>query len=344
MLQAKFHVIFIVAGLCIFAGCSNPEYKTKTQQTDTSAEILGDRYSNPEYDLALGMPASWALVEKPVPLPGRKDKVISLYKKESETQQEFPLGVHEEPNHSYITIWPGGIGTELPAGDYASFERAKNIPELSFAVDSTKSKILQLDGGTAWAYFIVPENPPESWSDYGFIFAQIQILNHETSCFDEKTGKELTMKACNFLAGDRFVRKGTINEQDAAIIQHILKAISLREIRKKKAASDLINIENPTPGMSISSPLTIKGKAKGYWYHEGGFTIKLYDASDRLLAETTAEADGEWMTEQFVPFEATITFDAPGDQRGRLIFERANPSGLPKNEQSHSVPVAFSTP
>lgn len=344
MLQAKSHIFPLAAGLCLLISCSNPDSKTKTQPAGTNqrndADILDDWYSNPEYDLALGMPASWVLVEEP--LPEREHKVINLYKKAAETDQELQLNIHSDPKYSYITIWPGGIGTELPPGEYASFNRAKNVPELSFTVDSAQSKILQLDGGTAWAYFIVPENPPESWSDSGFIFAQIQISNHKTSCFDEETGEELAMKECNFMTGDRFVRKGTINEQDAAIIHRILNTISLEEVRKKEAASDMIEIENPAPGMDISSPLTIKGEAKGHWYYEGIFTIKLYDASDRLLAETTAEADGEWMTEQFVPFETTISFEASDDQRGRLVFERANPSGLPQNDQSHAVPVVFS--
>lgn len=122
--------------------------------------------------------------------------------------------------------------------------------------------------------------------------------------------------------------------------------VSPRDPGRKEAAGagDMIDVESPASGTKISSPLTVKGKAKGYWYHEGMFTIKLYDtATDSLLAKTTAEADGKWMTEQFVPFEATLTFKARGNQRGRLVFERANPSGLPQNEQSYSVPVIFSS-
>lgn len=337
------YAMLIAAGCSIFLACSNPDPVTKKQPADTSrvdsVETLDDRYSNPEFNLAFRMPSSWILVEEPI--SQREEKAINLFKKGTGAEQDLPLGVHAEADHSYISILPGGWGTELPNSQYSSFTQAEENLGLSFGIDTAKSKILHLKDGSPWAYFIAPAEPPENWSDSGFIFAQIQTKQDTTYCIDAETGEKQPVKRCDYSQGDQYIREGERNEKDATIIHNILASFSLEEIQEKEAASEMIEIENPTQNMDISSPLTIKGEAKGYWYYEGLFTIKLYTANDSLLAETTAEADGKWMTEQFVPFETTITFETPDDQRGRLVFERANPSGLPQNEQSHTLPVIF---
>jgi hypothetical protein len=48
------------------------------------------------------------------------------------------------------------------------------------------------------------------------------------------------------------------------------------------------------------------------------------------------------MTNEFVPFEATLTFTKPTTETGTVVFQRDNPSGLPENDQSVSIPIYFS--
>lgn len=105
--------------------------------------------------------------------------------------------------------------------------------------------------------------------------------------------------------------------------------------------NDLIIVENPAPNQLISSPFQIKGKARGYWYFEASFPARLLDANGVELAVMPIQANGEWMTEDFVPFIATITFAQPSTATGRLVLQKDNPSGLPEHDAQLSIPVRF---
>lgn len=105
--------------------------------------------------------------------------------------------------------------------------------------------------------------------------------------------------------------------------------------------SEIIMIDNPRPNTKISSPLTITGQARGTWYFEAVFPVEVRDGNDKLIASGQAQAQGDWMTEDFVPFTATLEFEKPASAPGILILKKNNPSELPKNEKSLIVPVKF---
>ncbi len=104
-----------------------------------------------------------------------------------------------------------------------------------------------------------------------------------------------------------------------------------------------IHVESPKANDNISSPLTIKGEARGNWYFEASFPIALYDAKNILLVEAPAQADGEWMTEDFVPFKLTLTFPKPTTSSGKLVLKKDNPSGLPELDEHIEIPVLFAS-
>jgi hypothetical protein len=104
---------------------------------------------------------------------------------------------------------------------------------------------------------------------------------------------------------------------------------------------DLIVVENPRAREEISSPLFISGKARGYWFFEASFPIELVDENNNLIAQTIAQAKGEWMTEDFVPFEATLNFVNPKANKGFLIFRKDNPSGLKEHYDELRVSIIF---
>lgn len=104
---------------------------------------------------------------------------------------------------------------------------------------------------------------------------------------------------------------------------------------------NLIQVDAPVANATVSSPLTVTGKARGYWYFEASFPVKLYDANNNLLAVQPAQAQGDWMTENFVPFSVTLTFPTPATPTGTLVLEKDNPSGEPQNDDSISIPVQF---
>jgi hypothetical protein len=105
--------------------------------------------------------------------------------------------------------------------------------------------------------------------------------------------------------------------------------------------SDLIKVDNPRPNQIIESPLFIKGKARGSWYFEASFPIKLFDDNGFLLGARSAQALGDWMTTDFVDFSATLPFAVPSTPNGRLVLEKDNPSGLPENADELIIPVYF---
>jgi hypothetical protein len=114
-------------------------------------------------------------------------------------------------------------------------------------------------------------------------------------------------------------------------------------IASEKPTQDaMIRIDSPKSGAHISSPLKVTGQARGNWFFEASFPVVLTDASGNVLAQVPAQAKGDWMTTEFVPFEATLTFSKQvAGSRGVLILKKDNPSGLPANDDSRTVQVYF---
>lgn len=111
---------------------------------------------------------------------------------------------------------------------------------------------------------------------------------------------------------------------------------------------DLIRLTSPQPTAVVESPLTITGEARGYWFFEASFPVVITDWDGRIIAEHFAQAQGDWMTEEFVPFTAEINFESPyseGDpdfmRNGTLILQKDNPSGLPENDDALEIPIIF---
>jgi hypothetical protein len=108
------------------------------------------------------------------------------------------------------------------------------------------------------------------------------------------------------------------------------------------SARDMIVVTSPIPGAVIASPVTITGEARGGWYFEATFPIVLVDWDGLIIAEGFATADGEWMTENFVPFSATLSFTKPTyGERGTIILRRSNASGLPEHDAAVDIPILF---
>ena len=107
------------------------------------------------------------------------------------------------------------------------------------------------------------------------------------------------------------------------------------------ARSDQLRIEAPAPDAVITSPLRVAGTARGPWFFEATFPVKLLDARGTLVTQSFVQAQGEWMTTEFVFFEGKLIFDAPATPTGTLVFEKANASGLPEHADALRVPVRF---
>ncbi len=104
---------------------------------------------------------------------------------------------------------------------------------------------------------------------------------------------------------------------------------------------DLILVNFPKPNDLVKSPFLIKGQARGNWYFEASFPAQLYDQNSKLLGQKPIMAKGEWMTENFVPFEEQFEFTNPTVDRGHLVLKNDNPSGLPELASELRIPVRF---
>ena len=109
------------------------------------------------------------------------------------------------------------------------------------------------------------------------------------------------------------------------------------------AKANLIQVDTPTIGSTITSPLTVTGKARGTWYFEASFPVELVDAANTVIATGIAQAQSDWMTVDFVPFKTTLTFVTQDwkDMNGTLVFRKDNPSGEPQFDDQMRLPVRF---
>lgn len=106
--------------------------------------------------------------------------------------------------------------------------------------------------------------------------------------------------------------------------------------------ADLIRPALPASGSQVSSPVTISGEARGTWYFEASFPVEIQDAAGNVIAQGPAKAQGEWMTEDFVPFTITLTYPPqPAGSKGIIVLKKDNPSGDPARDQQTSVSITF---
>jgi hypothetical protein len=104
---------------------------------------------------------------------------------------------------------------------------------------------------------------------------------------------------------------------------------------------EMVRVEAPMPGDLIASPVVVRGEARGNWYFEASFPVRVFDALGRELGVGVAQAQGEWMTEEFVPFEVIVSFTNPETPTGYILLIKDNPSGLPEFDDQVLVPVKF---
>ncbi len=102
-----------------------------------------------------------------------------------------------------------------------------------------------------------------------------------------------------------------------------------------------IRVTSPLANSKVESPLTVTGVARGTWYFEASFPVRLLDGNRKEIAATPAQAQSDWMTEDFVPFQVSLTFTPPATPTGTLVLQKDNPSGDPMNDAELRIPILF---
>lgn len=94
----------------------------------------------------------------------------------------------------------------------------------------------------------------------------------------------------------------------------------------------------PVPGATVGKTFTVTGEAPGNWYFEASFPVEVRDAADNKVGQGIAQAQSDWMTTAQVPFKTDVTvtgYTGPAT----LVLTRDNPSDLPQNDDSLSIPI-----
>lgn len=115
--------------------------------------------------------------------------------------------------------------------------------------------------------------------------------------------------------------------------------IDARGLKYENASADDIKVEIPFPDAVTGKSFAVIGQARGPWFFEASFPIVLLDSEGNELAVAVAQAEGEWMTEEFVPFRADITVPESYTGPAALLLKKDNPSGLPEHDASVSFPI-----
>ncbi|HZW99666.1 MAG TPA: Gmad2 immunoglobulin-like domain-containing protein [Trueperaceae bacterium] len=102
------------------------------------------------------------------------------------------------------------------------------------------------------------------------------------------------------------------------------------------ALEDFVRVDLPD---QVTSPMVLRGEARGTWFFEGSFAVSLMAPDGSLIASGLVTATDEWMTEGFVPFEGTLEFEVAGPTPAILVLERDNPSGLPEHDAAVRLEV-----
>jgi len=117
---------------------------------------------------------------------------------------------------------------------------------------------------------------------------------------------------------------------------------TMEQPQDMNSKNNLIVLDYPQPNQDIASPLQLSGRARGTWFFEASFPISLVDSDGMIVAQGHADALSEWMTEDFVPFSASLEFIKPSSKnKGVLILRKDNPSGLSEYDDFLEVPVLF---
>ena len=112
------------------------------------------------------------------------------------------------------------------------------------------------------------------------------------------------------------------------------------EVKSLKGVT--LYLENPIENQSVTSPITIKGKAPGNWFFEASAPVTITNWDGLIIGEHYITAQGEWMTTDYVPFEGTLEFTNTeyGDY-GFLILQKHNASDEPEFDDAVEFKVLF---
>ena len=108
------------------------------------------------------------------------------------------------------------------------------------------------------------------------------------------------------------------------------------QVTYKNATKDNITVQLPYPGAVTGKEFDVIGKARGTWFFEASFPVKVLDKNGKVLFSGPAQAQGDWMTENFVPFKIHVKVPESYIGKATLLLNKDNPSGIASKDASMS--------
>lgn len=115
-------------------------------------------------------------------------------------------------------------------------------------------------------------------------------------------------------------------------------------VESVSTSNNPVRLFSPRSGEATSTPVTIQGEAIGSWFFEASFPVQLVDQNGAVLAQAPAQAEGNWMTADYVPFTVVLPFIVDATTSATLVLKNDNPSGDPAREQKMSIPLTLIPP
>jgi hypothetical protein len=140
-----------------------------------------------------------------------------------------------------------------------------------------------------------------------------------------------------------------VSQDEELCCKYSLCANITKQCEKKEEAKGIeitsekgvkIKLDNIKEGDTVEVGFEVKGSVTGSWFTEGVFPVRIIEKETNTVVITnTARAEGEWETEDYVPFSFVI--DAEIEKEGSYIlrFDKANPSGVSDDYDYASLSV-----
>lgn len=102
-----------------------------------------------------------------------------------------------------------------------------------------------------------------------------------------------------------------------------------------------VKVSSPAAASTVGNTFEVSGEAPGNWYFEASFPIQVRDKEGNKIAQAIAQAQGDWMTTEQVPFKTTVTLDSFYAGPATLVLIKDNPSGLPEHDDALEIPIVI---
>lgn len=102
-----------------------------------------------------------------------------------------------------------------------------------------------------------------------------------------------------------------------------------------------VSVFTPAKNATVTSPVAVVGEVPGNWSFEAQFPVQLKNSKGDTVAQATAHVLGNWQTTELVPFSVQLTYTTAESGSGTIVMQKDNPSGLPQNADSVSIPIKF---